>query len=638
MSEPVPFTPPTVEKLNGLLPDYEVLAFIAEGGMGAVYLAQERASQQKVALKVLPKELSENVEYNKAFREEAQVMSSLNHPNLIKLYDTGEVDGMLFIAIEFIEGKALHYSAYKTAIDQDVALGITIGICAGVAHAHRAGIIHRDLKPANILLNQDGTPKVGDFGLARPVEKKETNQIIFGTPGYTAPEVLKTPEVVDKQSDVFSIGVMFYELLTGELPEEDEYLPLSTYVNVDPRLDTILKKALNLRSHDRYKDAGEMLKRLKEIQGTLKSSKERAVEQYTEQETVLLSNSRKNPQPTTIPEPTLVPAATPVITPLPTPALTQEEPVKKRPKGGAKFPMKIAAIVVLLGAIWVTSILLKKNQDEVKEANAVVDTTIPEEVPEVIEEKKPELTEAEKMKAFLSAINPEQPSSFPENTLIKGDRKYLIVNYPCEWDEAKELAEAAGGHLVVVSSIKEQAALVSEVIMNVPMGKTLWMGGDFHRGKTSWITQENCSLERWLEGYPKFEISRKLQFYHGDKAGWIDARADDTIDNYGFMIEWSDDAAKSAAERAAPKENKMAHLPEEIQALVLKAKTLVEEVDSKKETEKLKMMRESFLKRLVKEAKEYRKDGLEKNITLIKAEIKKIGTTGESFREYIEGY
>ena len=224
MSEPPnTFIAPSPEALAPHFPAYDVEAFIAKGGMGAVYKATQKSLDRPVAIKILPREFGEDAEFRASFEAEAKAMAKLNHPNLIGVYDFGEIDGMLFIIMEFVNGKALYYSAHGKAIDAQLALGLVAKICHGLHHAHRGGILHRDVKPANILLDQDATPKIGDFGLARPMDtsRQQDGGLIYGTPGYTAPEVYTRKHPVDQRSDIYSVGVMLYELLSGKTPTQD---------------------------------------------------------------------------------------------------------------------------------------------------------------------------------------------------------------------------------------------------------------------------------------------------------------------------------------------------------------------------------------------------------------------------------
>ncbi len=256
--EPAGFVAPEPADLAPLFPGYDIQGLIATGGMGAVYRAVQKSLDRTVALKILPLEFSKDAAFCAGFEAEAKAMARLNHPNLIGVYDFGEVNGMHYIMMEYVPGQSIYHSAYGQAIDPAEVIRLVTGICNGLAHAHEYGIIHRDIKPSNILLDLNAQPKIGDFGLARPIERKvEEGEEIFGTPHYTAPEVVDSPHSVDYRADIFSVGVLLHELLTGKLPASDPR-PASTIVHCDPRFDTIVRRATQHLAAARYSSAKEI--------------------------------------------------------------------------------------------------------------------------------------------------------------------------------------------------------------------------------------------------------------------------------------------------------------------------------------------------------------------------------------------
>ena len=262
----VGFVAPEAADLALLFPGYEIQGLIATGGMGAVYCALQKSLDRTVALKILPMELSQDAAYCAGFEAEAKAMARLNHPNLIGVFDFGSVNGMLFIIMEFVPGKSIYHSADGIALDQMEVIRLVTGICSGLAHAHENGIIHRDIKPANILLDLNAQPKIGDFGLARPIDRKvEEGEEIFGTPHYTAPEVVESPHSVDYRADIFSVGVVLHELLTGKLPAHDPR-SASMIARCDPRFDAIIKKATQPLLAARYSSASEIARDLQVIE------------------------------------------------------------------------------------------------------------------------------------------------------------------------------------------------------------------------------------------------------------------------------------------------------------------------------------------------------------------------------------
>ncbi|MEI7911472.1 MAG: serine/threonine-protein kinase [Verrucomicrobiota bacterium] len=259
------FEAPEPARLAPLFPGYEIEGLIATGGMGAVYKAVQLSLDRPVAIKILPREFGEDESFRANFEAEAKAMARLNHPNLIGVYDFGEVAGMLFIIMEFVAGKTLFHSAHGIAIAPEAAARIAVGVCQGLAHAHEHGILHRDIKPGNILLDQQARPKIGDFGLARPIGAAvKAGETIFGTPHYTAPEVLMHPNQVDARADIFSVGVVLHELLTGRLPAADTR-PTSVICGCDARFDAVIRRATHPVPDLRYPSAAEMAKDLRSI-------------------------------------------------------------------------------------------------------------------------------------------------------------------------------------------------------------------------------------------------------------------------------------------------------------------------------------------------------------------------------------
>lgn len=258
------FTPPTPEELDVALEGFEVLSLIGQGGMGAVYKAIHLRLDRVVAIKVLPKELeSADPTFGERFLREARSLAKLQHPNLVVVHDFGEVDGLYFIVMEYVEGANLRERLRDGSFKPDAALGILPQICEGLRYAHGQGLVHRDIKPENILLGDDGRVRIADFGLARMVHADASDisltgtEQALGTPHYMAPEQLRDPERVDHRADLFSLGVVFYEMLTGNLPQGRFPLP-SEEVEVGKHVDEVVLKSLDPYPERRYQQAQEM--------------------------------------------------------------------------------------------------------------------------------------------------------------------------------------------------------------------------------------------------------------------------------------------------------------------------------------------------------------------------------------------
>jgi len=255
---PRTFQAPEPAVLSDLLPGYSVQSLIAVGGMGAVYHAVQNSLHRVVAIKILPEELGADEAYRARFETEAKAMALLNHPNLAGVYDFGHVGDLLYIVMEFVEGESLYHHAYGHCLEEEAAIRFTRGICLGLHHAHQNGVLHRDIKPSNVLLDLQGQPKIVDFGLAQGIRQAPgKDEDVYGTPHYTAPEVLTLSRAVDARADIFSVGVILHELLTGHVPASDPRPP-STIVSCDPRLDGVVRKATHPNPDLRYTSAAEM--------------------------------------------------------------------------------------------------------------------------------------------------------------------------------------------------------------------------------------------------------------------------------------------------------------------------------------------------------------------------------------------
>lgn len=261
MSQPS-FNAPDIEVLGRLMPAFNFECLIAKGGMGAVYKAKQRSLSRDVAIKILPPEVGNDPLFRRSFETEARAMARLNHPNLISVYDSGAVENMLYIVMEYVPGKSLYHSSYGQMVDPMQAVQLIQGICAGLSHAHENGIIHSDIKPANILLTPKAEPKIGDFGLVRLAGSEGTG-LVMGTPGYTAPEVLANPHVADHRSDLFAVGVILYELLTGQR-QEPGAAPPSTLCGCSIGLDEIWRRATHLNPASRFQSAADFSNALAE--------------------------------------------------------------------------------------------------------------------------------------------------------------------------------------------------------------------------------------------------------------------------------------------------------------------------------------------------------------------------------------
>jgi len=232
------------EEAPPVIANYELLECLGRGGMGSVWRAKRSESGDEVAVKVLSESCAARPRTDERFEQEADLLATLDHPHILRLVDAGETaDGRLFAAMEYVEGCDLRRLLRGGRITTERALEIFVKVCAALQYAHGQRVIHRDLKPANILVGAGGTVKVADFGLAKVEDTGLTaSGDAFGTPYYIAPELTRDATAGDERSDVYSLGVLLYEMLTGRVPM-GTFRPLSAYGH-DARFDAVIARAL----------------------------------------------------------------------------------------------------------------------------------------------------------------------------------------------------------------------------------------------------------------------------------------------------------------------------------------------------------------------------------------------------------
>jgi tRNA A-37 threonylcarbamoyl transferase component Bud32 len=269
--------------LAASLPAYEVIEILGRGGMGAVYKARQKSLKRWVAIKVLPLvEADDELQFAERFRNEAETMAQMNHSSIVNVYDFGETpDGLLYIVMEFVDGTDVHKMIHGNGmLSGEYALAITAHVCDALAYAHARGVIHRDIKPANILIDQEGNVKVADFGLAKMSHTDyglTRSNVAMGTPDYVAPEVLSYGMVADHRADLYAVGVMLYQMLTGEVPRGLFKLPSQKGIEADPRFDDIICKAMEPDRDERYQSAMDVRAALDVILTTALPKEEEAV-------------------------------------------------------------------------------------------------------------------------------------------------------------------------------------------------------------------------------------------------------------------------------------------------------------------------------------------------------------------------
>ncbi|MEO1615829.1 MAG: serine/threonine-protein kinase [Planctomycetota bacterium] len=287
------FVAPSVDDLRGHLKDYDVQALIGQGGMGAVYLGRQKSLDRPVAIKILPPEVAERDGFRDRFAREGKALAKLNHPNIVSVIDFGQAGPYAMLVMELVEGANLREVLSQGRLTAKEALEILPQLCDALSYAHDEGVVHRDIKPENLLFDNRGRLKITDFGLAKLIASRtkepgeETSQAeathdptrgIVGTLHYMAPEQLENPTSVDHRADIYALGVVFYEMLTGELPigrfdppSEIQSSPKESglaKVLIDVRLDEVVMRALEKHPEKRYGSASAVMSDIDEIERT----------------------------------------------------------------------------------------------------------------------------------------------------------------------------------------------------------------------------------------------------------------------------------------------------------------------------------------------------------------------------------
>lgn len=262
-----------------MLPQYEFVSLLGRGGMGAVYKALQVSLDRPVAIKVLPVALVDDDEsqFAERFKNEARTMARMNHPGIVNVFDFGETTtGLLYIVMEFIDGTDISQMILSQGrLPEDYALAITAHVCGALNYAHRNDVVHRDIKPANILINLSGEIKVADFGLAKANDANQSSgltktNMAMGTPDFVAPEAFIPGFALDGRADLYAIGVMLYQMLTGDVPRGMWTMP-SQRIGSDSRFDAIIAKAMQTDREMRYQSASDIRQELDAILTTPRS-------------------------------------------------------------------------------------------------------------------------------------------------------------------------------------------------------------------------------------------------------------------------------------------------------------------------------------------------------------------------------
>ncbi len=264
---------PSIERISKAFPQLEILELIGRGGMGFVFKARQPHLDRFVALKLLPDKLAKDAQFAERFNREGRVLAKLNHPNIVSVFDFGQTGGFYYLTMEYVDGVNLRQAMRAGRFSPAEALSIVPKVCEALQYAHEQGILHRDIKPENILLDAKGRVKIADFGIAKLVGEDQPNITLtntgaaLGTPHYMAPEQLEKPATVDHRADIYSLGVVFYEMLTGELPIGRFAAP-SSKTPVNTTVDDVVFRTLEKDRERRFQSAGEMRTQVEHLGAT----------------------------------------------------------------------------------------------------------------------------------------------------------------------------------------------------------------------------------------------------------------------------------------------------------------------------------------------------------------------------------
>jgi serine/threonine protein kinase len=257
-----PTDPLDVSAVAARFPKLEILGRVGRGGMGVVYQARQRALDRVVALKILHPDLAKREGFAERFEREARSLALLDHPHIVRMYEAGNEGGLYYLMMEFVDGSDLR-NVMNQGVPPQTALRLVQEISDALEYAHGKGVVHRDIKPENILVDRAFRAKIVDFGLAKLLAESELgpnltqSRVVMGTPHYMAPEQMKGLSDVDHRADIFSLGVVFYEMLTGSLPV-GHFPPPSKKVAIDVRLDEVVLRALENERELRFQRASDM--------------------------------------------------------------------------------------------------------------------------------------------------------------------------------------------------------------------------------------------------------------------------------------------------------------------------------------------------------------------------------------------
>ena len=452
---------------------YEIIRTIGEGGMANVFLAHDTILQRDVAVKILRGDLAADEKFVRRFQREAISASSLSHPNIVEMYDVGEDEGQYFIVMEYVNGKTLKSLIKKRgALTLPEVIDIMLQLTSAISCAHESYIIHRDIKPQNVMILEDGRVKITDFGIALALNSTELTQTnsVMGSVHYLPPEQANGTGSTVK-SDIYSLGILMYELLTGKIPfkgetaveiaikQMKEQIPSVRDINpnIPQSVENIIIKACAKNPKNRYDNAGEMLHDLETCMSADRMEERRHVYKYPEHEIDIekvaenLSRTEKNAE---VQETT-------------TTTEVEEEVVKEKPKklNIVVWIIGIICAIIVLGVVFGTVFYIKSNTLEDVEIPSVAGMTeeaaitLLEKEGLTVNPKVEKISDEEIVEGLVVKTNPKAGKTVKEKYEVTlyistGVQSIILENYVGkDFDVVKALLESDG--YIVKSKLKE---------------------------------------------------------------------------------------------------------------------------------------------------------------------------------------
>lgn len=548
----VRWQPPTTEHLQALLPQYEIIGLLGHGGMGAVYRARQINLDRPVAIKILPPEAvadeGDDANFVERFKNEARTMARLNHPAIVHVYDYGETtEGQLYFVMEFVDGTDVSQMVTASGkLPPDHALAISAHVCDALQYAHSNGVVHRDIKPANVLINREGQVKVADFGLAKidtpdgSSGLTKTN-MTMGTPDYVAPEALVLGMVADHRADLYAVGVMLYNMLTGDIPRGMFQMP-SKKVGSDVRFDAIIEKAMQTDREDRYQNAREIREDLDHIVSTSLVVQGQASSAAIPKQALPAHRTGKVPTPGSGAGSGSRARSSGTATKRGQRAAAEQKP----------FPfVALGAAVVVIGVGCYFALRPAGSKGGIPEGTVAPAVAAP--TPTTV---------------AVAATVPTPPSpstpvpvvrtpKTPPQVFNYGGHSYAKVTEVVTYDEALAMAKSLGAELASLTSAEEVAWARDTFMGNGTYA--MWIGARREGDDWKWPTGEPWQYEEWAlypDGRREVPVKNKpnkgyIQFWHNKNlSGW---RAMEPDTRAFMLVEWDDAAAVPASLAASAK-------------------------------------------------------------------------------------